>query len=301
MAFAAHGGAGRRGLTPAALAGALVASFACPVSAQAAAPPNAIYAGGAFTRAAPLVGLRVAPTGKRVSFEGEAIARCAGGERVDERLTVFSALPASGEFRGRDQRTFRLTASESRVVTLSVNGKVADARRASGTFRMEVVVRRRGRPPMPCDSRLQRWEARSAPRVPPGPPAPRAGAGYYGTTKQRARFVAYPFALRVSADARQVETAAFRVRRRCTGVLSGDVPSDMPAAPIGPDGTFSSVHRYSQRFPDALEEFSFTLAGRFTTAGVGGSLRARSTVRDPSTRRVIGRCDSGSVLWAAVL
>ena len=282
-------------------AGAVLGAAGWPASAHAVARPNAIYAGGAFTPAAPLVGLRVASTGRRVAFEAEAIARCAGAERVNERLTVFSPLAANNTFRARNHRTFRLTASESRTVILVAAGTLTDARRAAGTFRMVVVVRRRGRAAVRCDSRVQRWEARWAPGVAPGSPAPRPGAGYYGTTSQRARFVAYPFLLRVSPSGTQVETAAFRVRRRCTGVLSGDVPNDMPATPIGADGSFSAVHRYSQRFPDAIEDFTFRLTGRFTTQGVGGSLRATSTVRHPRTRRVIGRCDSGTVSWRAVL
>jgi hypothetical protein len=285
----------------AAAAAAILASFASPAPADAAPRPNAIYAGGAFTSAAPLVGLRVAHNAKRIAFEAEAIARCTGGERVDERLTVFTPLATSGSFTGRAQRTFRLTAAERRTVVVSVAGVIADARRASGTFRMQVLVRRRGRPAIRCNSRLQEWEARSVPRVPPGPPRPLLGAGYFGTTSQQARFVAYPFALRVSGLGMQVERATFRVRRRCTGVLSGDVPADMPAAPISRDGTFSSTDRYSQRFPDAVEEFSFTMTGRFTTTGAGGVLRATSIVRDPRTRRVIGRCNSGTVSWRAVL
>lgn len=279
---------------------AVVAVAAGAAPASAAVVPNVAYGGGALTPAAPLIGLRIAASGARVAFEGEVIARCAGRPPVDERLTVLAAgLTAEGSFHGYATRTYRLSPRETRTVRLAVTGQVVDARRASGMLRLLAYVHRVGRPTVRCDSREQHWEGRSVPGVTPGPPAPLAGASYYGGTTQRGREIPFPFALRVASDGRNVDTSVFRVHRRCTGVVSNDVPNDMPPAAIAPDGAFSVTQRYSQRFVDSTEFFTFTLAGRFVTEGASGTLRATSLLRDLRTRRVIGRCNSGLVRWAA--
>lgn len=268
--------------------------------APAAVVPGAAYGGGALTPAAPLVGLRIAATGARVAFEGEVIAPCAGRTPVDERLTVPAAgLSAQGAFHGYATRTYRLTAGETRTVRLAVTGQVVDSRRASGMLRLLTYVHRPRRATVRCDSREQHWDARSVPGVAPGPPAPLAGASYFGGTTQRGGEIPFPFALRVASDGRNVDTSVFRVHRRCTGVVSNDVPNDMPSAAIAPDGAFSVTQRYSQRFADSIEFFTFSLSGRFVTDGVGGTLRATSLLRDLRTRRIIGRCNSGLVRWAA--
>ena len=249
--------------------------------------------------AAPLVGLRVSPSGQRLAVEAEAIARCLGSGPVDERLTVRTTLRPDGSFAGLASRTYRISANESRVVRLAAAGRVLDGRSASGKMRIVVFRRRPGRRIVRCDTRVQSWEARSPP-LSSGPAAPLTGTSYYGVTGQALRYVPFPFALRVSASGGRIDSAVYRVFRRCRGVLSSDMPNDSPPATIRPDGTFSVIQRYSQRFPDSIEYFTFALAGRFGTGGVSGTLRARSFVRDLATRRIIGRCDSGRLTWAAI-
>lgn len=291
---------GGRAAAGAALAALALGAAATP-PARAAATAGAAYGGGALTPAAPLVDLRVSPAPTRISFEGEAIARCARGAPVDERLTVGAPLAASGSFRGLATRTYRLSATETRTVRLIVAGRVIDAQRASGVMRIAVSIRRPRQAAVRCDSQVQRWQSRAPGAIDPAPGPPLAGAGYYGRTLQRLHYLPFPFALRVSTDGTRVDTALFRVYRRCRGVASDEVPNDMPPAGIQPDGSFSVTQRYSQRFPDSIEYFTFVLSGRFSAGGVGGTLRATSFARDPRTRRVIGHCDSGSVAWRAIL
>jgi hypothetical protein len=274
-----------------------VAIVGAAAPARAAVPSHATYAGGFLTAAAPLVGVRVADG--RMSLEAQAIARCAGRGPVDDRLVLRATVGSTGSFRGHAVRTYRLRPSESRTVSLTASGTVVDAGRATGTLRLGVLVRRPRRPVARCSSGLQRWEARSVSGTASGPPAPLAGVSYYGAIAQSGS-LPFPLALHVSGDRSRVDTAAFRVFRRCRGVTSQDVANDAPATAIRPDGSFSMVQRYSQRFPDSIESFTFRFAGQFSTLRVGGTLRATSILRDLRTGRVIGHCDSGTVTWAAV-
>lgn len=278
-----------------------VAVAAClPSASAAAAVPNAGYGGGRASPAAPLTGLRVDQTGRRVTLEGQAIARCAGGAAVDDGLTVRATVSPAGGFRGSSSRSYRVSAAETRTVRLAVGGVLAGRSRAAGSMRMTVLVRRTGRPLLRCATGLQGWQARSATAAALGGQPPRAGATYFGATNQRGRPVPLPFVLALSGDGRSVDATLFRVRRRCIGVRSDDLPNNTPGAAIGPDGSFSILQRYSQRFSDSVEDYTFSVSGRVGADGAGGTLRATSVLRDPRTRRVIGRCDSGPLRWAAV-
>ena len=279
------------------LAGALLVAATPAVPALAVVPSHATYAGGFLTAAAPLVGARV--TNGRISLEAQAIARCAGRGPVDDRLVLRTAVGASGSFRGHAVRTYRVSPTESRTVSLTTVGTVTDAGRAAGTLRLGVLVRRPRRPVAHCSSGVQRWEARSISGASSGPPAPLAGVSYYGVIAQSGP-MPFPLALHVSGDRSRVDTAVFRVFRRCRGVTSQDVANNAPAIAIRPDGSFSMVQRYSRRFTDSIESFTFRFAGRFSTLRVDGTLRATSILRALRTHRVIGHCDSGTVTWAAV-
>lgn len=265
----------------------------------ALAPPNARYAGGFLTAAAPLVSLHVSPTGDRLLLEAQAIARCAGSRAIDARLSLRTAVAADGSFRGHATRTYRVNASESRTLSLEVSGRVIDARRAAGALRLGAVRRRRRLAVVHCTSGPQPWEARSIVGATTGPPEPLAGVSYYGATRQPRAELPFPLALHVSGDRTRVDTAVFRVFRRCRGVSSQDVANDAPPTAIRQDGTFSLVQRYSQRFTDSIEAFTFRFAGQFATLGARGTLRATSILRGLRTHRVIGRCDSGTVAWTA--
>jgi hypothetical protein len=285
-----------RVITPRRLAvcAALITGLLEPAPALAAAGS---YGGGALTRAAPLVSVRVADTGPSIQVAGEAIATCAGGTSVDERLIVRTSV-SGGVFTGVATRTYRVSSVETRLVRMAASGAVADGI-AHGALRLAVLVRRRGRPPVSCDSHNQSWEARAVPVAvgTPGRPAP--GAGYYGATTQPGRYLPYPVALKVSASGTQVDFAIYRLRRRCHGAVSDEVANNSPPAAIRPDGSFSVTQRYSQRFTDSIEEFTFVFAGRFGAGGAGGSLRGSSVLRDLRTHKVIGRCDSGPLAWTA--
>lgn len=277
--------------------GALVLGVADAPPALAVLPSHATYAGGFLTAAAPLVGVRMA--NGQVSLEAQAIARCPGRAPVDDRLVLRVPVSPAGSFRGHVVRTYRLSSTESRTVSLTAFGTVVDANRARGTLRLGVLVRRPRRPLVRCSSGIQHWEARSVSGPSSGPPAPLAGVSYYGVVAQSGPLPS-PLALHVSRDRSRVDTAVFRVSRRCRGVTSQDVANDAPPTALRPDGSFSMVQRYSHRFPDSIESFTFRFAGRFSTLRVSGTLRATSILRALRTHRVIGHCDSGTVTWAAV-
>jgi hypothetical protein len=279
----------------------LLALAASAVAGGALASPGtaaaASYAGGGLTPAAPLVSARVADSGA-VEVAGQAIARCARGAAVDEHLVVRGTLRPGGAFVGTATRNYRVSVREWRLVKVTATGLFAGPR-AVGNLRVVVRVRRgRGTPTVTCDSATQRWEARVVP-VPAGTPsAPVAGA-YYGATTQGGRYLPFPLVLRVAPGATRIDAALYRLRRRCQGATSDDFANNSPGAPIRPDGTFNVVQRYSQRFPDSVEHFTFTFAGRFTTAGAAGAVRGTSVLRDVRDRRIVGRCDTGPVFWTA--
>lgn len=263
--------------------------------APAARAAGASYAGGALTPAAPLVSVRVANAGSDVQVGAEAIARCGGGDSVDERLVIHSSLTAVNTFTGVAQRTYRVNAKEIRSVRIAVSGRILPGR-VDGALRVMATVRRETRRPLVCDSHDQPWVARSVP-VALGVPAGPAPGGYYGAIAQPGRYLPYPLALRVSGG--RVDAAIYRLRRRCRGVVSDEIANNSPATPIRPDGTFSVVQRYSQPFTDAVEYFTFRLSGRFFSAGAAGAVRSTSILRDLKTHRVIGHCDSGPLVWTA--
>lgn len=280
------------------LAGTLGVGWGAPV-ASAAVVPNAAYGGGGVSVAAPVIGLRVSGRGDRAAFEAQAIARCPGRSSVDDRLTVRAPLRPTGTFRGTATRSYRPGSGESRTVTLSVSGVASDAQRASGSLRLVVLVRRGTAAAVRCDSGSQRWQGRPGTSAQIGAVAPRPDGTYFGATSQGGRYVPFPFVLAVSADARRVDTTLFRVFRSCVGARSDDLPNNTPGGPIAADGSFFIVQRYSQRFSDSVEDYTFTVRGRVGADAATGTLRATSVLRDPRTRRTIGRCDSGPLLWSA--
>lgn len=283
-------GRGRRSLALVVVATGLAAA---PVPALGAS-----YAGGALTAAAPLVSARVGGDGSTLVLSAEAIARCGSGAAVDERAILRTGTAADGAFSASITRHYRLSPTERRSVRLGVTGRIAGTA-ASGGLRVIVIVRRTGRAAVRCDSGMQAWQARSVPAVvvPSGPP--RAGARLFGATAQGGRYLSYPVVLGVSADGSRLSAAIFRVRRQCSGAASEDVSNNVTAVQLAADGSFATVQRYSQRFPDAVEYFAFTFTGRVTATGASGLLRVRSVLRHPRTRRLIGRCDSGTVGWSA--
>ena len=279
------------------IAAALILCVLPAAAGRAAAPSTATYAGGFLTAAAPLVALRVASG--RITLEGQAIARCAGRGPVEDHVVLRIPVGPDGSFRGHDLVTYRVSATESRTVSLTASGILVDSTRAAGSLRLGVLIRRRGRPLLHCSSGAQHWEARSASGPSSGPPEPLAGVSYYGAIAQRG-LLPFPLALHVSPDRGRVDAAVYRIYRRCRGVSSRDIANDAPPTAIRSDGSFSTVQRYNQRFVDAIESFTFRFAGRFSTMRVGGTVRATSILRALRTHRVIGRCDSGTVTWAAV-
>lgn len=279
------------------LCAAAVLGGAAPAGAQRVSLPP--YGGGALTPAAPLVALRALPTRTQVVVDAEAIARCTATMSVDERMRVRATLRGGRTFAAVGTRAYEVSRFETRSVRLLVRGRMIDATRAAGTLRVLVKVRRVRGPQQSCDSGSQPWQARAVTGAPPQPgPAP-SGAALYGSTFQGGRFVPFPLALRVSADATRVQSAIFRVFRRCRGASSDDVSNNMPPAPVVADGRFTVTQRYSERYSDAVEEFTFRFSGRFTAAGAEGTLRATSLVRSLRSRAITGRCDSGSVRWVA--
>jgi hypothetical protein len=274
---------------------AIALAAASTLFAPAAPAAGASFAGGALTSAAPLVSVRVADVGSGVEVAGEAIVRCAGGSAVDERLVVRTHLTPAGTFAGTATRSYRVSSKETRSVRVTVAGKIVGSR-VDGTLRIAANVRRTKERPLACDSRDQRWAARGVPVAVGAPGGPVPGT-YYGATTQRGRYLPYPVALRVSPG--RVDAAIYRLRRRCRGAVSDEIANNSPATPIRPDGSFSLVQRYSQPFTDAVEYFTFRLSGRFFAAGARGTVRSTSVLRDLKTGKVIGRCDSGSLVWTA--
>jgi hypothetical protein len=72
-----------------------------------------------------------------------------------------------------------------------------------------------------------------------------------------------------------------------------------PGARIATDGTFTLHESYTLHYLDADERYSIRVRGQFASNGVHGTLRVRTVARALGSDRVIDRCHTGSVGFAA--
>jgi hypothetical protein len=104
--------------------------------------------------------------------------------------------------------------------------------------------------------------------------------------------------LRVDGRGKRIRTAIFQHRRRCqTGRYSQTNIS--PGARIRSGGSFARTEHFAIGFSNAIERFRVRMRGQFTPNGVKGTISVTSVARARRTGRVIDRCRTGTIGFAA--
>ena len=223
---------------------------------------------------------------------GVAVPLRCGIARVRAQVTPAADGSFSFVRRMRDRRGgFR------RRHRVAMTGRF-DGAGAAGTVSARLTLRRPGRAVRRCRTANAGWELRSpAPAGAPAPPRP--GATYRGLTSQGGP-APRPFLFAVSADGTRIRTSIFTYTVACRR-LSYTSNNVSPAAGIRPDGTFTVRESFAFRSPRLVERVKVRVEGRFSAGGAAGSLRVHSVVRSRRTGRVVDRCDTGPLTFAAQL
>lgn len=262
-----------------------------PAAAGAAVTPGD-YGGGEFTGRegwATWMWARVDPDG--AARIGAATQLSCGIGRLDAEL----ALAPDGTFTVSRRRVTRERGHVVRA-NVTVTGRFEGAL-ATGTIRARVRDRTPRGTVQRCSTRGRPWKLHLRPAAgAPGPP--QANGEYLGLTDQ-AIGMPKPFVLAVDRRAARVQVAIFEYVRRCRqGTRS--LNNVTPGGRIRADGTFALRERFTLRYRDRVRErFRLRVDGRFTAGGVAGALRVTSVARRGG--RVIDRCDTGQVGFAALL
>jgi hypothetical protein len=265
-------------------------------AADAAVPPGD-YGGGRIIGGKPSRGdswmwVRVLADGR---------ARVGGAVRVPCGLVRFDAVvtpAADGTFEFTRVRRVRTGGDRLRAVATVSGGFDGDSAVYGEVYGRLRIRRPSGRVVLCTTGNSKPWSVRRPPtEVTPGMPLPLTT--YLGLTNQAAT-VPRPFLLRVPRGAQRVAFAIFEYTRRCTrrSYFLNEITGD---APIRPDGTFSIRGRFTLRYDDVpqVERFRVHVDGAFGAGVVTGSLRVTSVARRRGSGRVVDRCDTGPVTFAA--
>lgn len=279
-------------MTALALGGACATAEAAPVAGDygggAIAPGFTYLKEGRYTT----VALRVDPSLTSALVTARIANRC-GSAEVVRRV----ALAPDGSFtlRAKSRKRVQFKRFQRKTQRVVIFGRV-DGGGGSGNARAKVTYRTRGHVDGVCRVQPQRFQVRAAgPEAAAG--AARARTTYHGLTSQRAG-KPRAFVLRVDRRARRVKTQIFQYTRRCqTGTYSlGNIS---PSARIRSGGTFDRTERFAVGFSNAIEHFRVRVKGQFTPNGVKGSITVTSVARARGDGRVIDRCRSGAIGFAA--
>jgi hypothetical protein len=209
-------------------------------------------------------------------------ARCGAGE-IKRRTTIAAdgsfAISTTERDRAPGDRSVR------RIADVRVSGRIAGTA-ATGTAGARVRLVRGSRTVGRCTTSARPWQVRGAvAEAVIGPPRP--SRGYFGLTGQKER--PHAFMLHVDAAAKRVQAAVFDYALTCGGRRI-EMSNVTPGGPIAADGTFSLRERFTLHFTDGIDRFRVKVDGRFTPAGVQGTL---SVARD--------NCTIGRVAFAGAL
>lgn len=274
-------------------AAAALLALAWPAAAQAAdlgggTAPTSVRD---YRRQLTIVSLRTAADGT-VVVRAHVQARCGAGA-----IKRRTAVAADGSF--AISTTERDRAPEDprvrRIAAVQISGRIV-GNAASGTAATRLRLVRGGRVVGRCSSGNRAWQARAAvAEATAGPPRP--SRGYFGLTGQKRR--PHAFMLGVDSLGRRVQAAVFDYALNCRGrrVETGNIT---PGGAIGATGGFSLRERFTLRYADATERFRVKVDGRFTVAGVNGTLSVTSVARSRAGA-VIDRCRTGTVTFAGAL
>ena len=109
-----------------------------------------------------------------------------------------------------------------------------------------------------------------------------------------------PFLLAVGSDGTRVRTTIFTYTVACRK-LSYTSNNVSPSAGIRADGSFTVRESFAFRSPRLVERVRVRVEGRFDAGGAAGAVRVHSVVRSRRSGRVVDRCDTGALAFAARL
>jgi hypothetical protein len=223
-------------------------------------------------------------------------ARCGGGEfkkRVVP-LAADGAFSYAETVRGRLPEDRRVR----RIARLAIAGRVLAAS-ATGTAGVRLKFRRGGRVVDRCRSGTRTGQARPLPPFNGPDGAPRPNGAYYGLTTQPRR--PHAFMLHVNRSATRVQAAAFNYLLFCRPGRKVWISRDnlTPGGRIV-NGRFALGERFLLRFSNGSERYRVKISGRFTAAGVEGSISV-TMIGKSRSGAVTDRCETGRQGFGAVL
>jgi hypothetical protein len=274
--------------------------LAAPGVAAAAVPPGD-YGGGAIVPGTKVSDAAPGTSWIRARVDAGGSAHIGGSVAVDCGLATFhieTRPGADGSVAVTRTRRWRVGPYRMRAV-VTVRGRF-DGAAASGTLSARLRHRRPGGRARRCATREDAtWQLRRLPAA--GAPAPASpGATYFGLTRQPGP-LPRPFLLRVDATGGRVLTSVFEYTRVCDANGRLYVSEISPGAPIRPDGTFTIRDRFTLRYRDVRlnERFRVRVDGQFAGGVVSGTLRVTTVARRRSSGKVVDRCDTRPVPFAA--
>jgi hypothetical protein len=281
--------------------------LAVPATAAAAPIPGASYGGGV-----PPAGFSRGPIGKALHADAHVTADGARarvrvnvivpcnrkGVRLSQRFDATGPIGADGRVlaQARSQRYLGPGATAKRPRGIGSVNIGFDGARASGTIRLRVSYRAKGRR-ITCDTGDRPVELRSVNTDPGTPGAAVAGAQYFGTTTSSYRGRFTPITLRVSTAGTKVIGALFGTALACPGTTEY-LANISPPMTIRSDGTFRRTERFTNRFRNATDRTTIVFTGRFTATGATGTVRVTQKTRFKTGQR--WTCRSGTLSWNAV-
>lgn len=236
--------------------------------------------------------------GRVISLVVDANVRCLGGIGI-RHFTLSTRLRLDRRHRAsRTGVSTRLGAGRSSKslryrISLRFAGRKA---RGSITLRGRATDRS-GRRGACSNGRARSFGLRRASTA-DGPAAAARDGSLYGTVgRRRPNKLADSIVVRVTRRGRQVSALA-GVSLDCGRHPDDFLLNGTAVTPVRADGTFGRAERFNTPFADTVVAYTVEVAGRFTAAGVVGTIRARSVARRGG--RVTARCDSGVVSFSAV-
>jgi hypothetical protein len=281
--------------TPALIVTSLAAVLALPSAAGAQ-----VYAGGSIGagRSPAAVGsseLGFRVSGSRITVRGVLTIPCRGPRSAEVEGGGVGTLSPDGTFRVRfGKARLQPTSSTGFRRSAVVTGRLVRAYEIRG--RIDATASGDG-------ARGCRGGADYVARWRPDPvdvpaPAP-AGARLIGMNSSRLG----PFGvnLRVAPDGSRITQFIVGARYRCARLPTYQETNYSPPITINPDGTFRRVERFRVPFADVIDSVTVTTEGHFVNGGAIGTWHARATSRSRRTGRVVDRCGTGALTWAAAV